>query len=165
MRILLTAAAAAALAGCSAPNVNLSTSEPIQVDISMRLDVYQHSKDTAKKPAAAEQAPDVETGRRNRMADIQNFKNSRLVGEGRDGQLSIRVDTPGDAGDYMRKTVASENEDRMALMTARAAKEKRSLADIQAEQAALWRQRSFSGELIEISNPDGSFAWAAKSGR
>ncbi|MEI6279420.1 MAG: DUF1318 domain-containing protein [Verrucomicrobiae bacterium] len=165
MRILSTATALAALAGCSAPNVNLSTAEPIKVDIAMRLDVYDHNKESAKKPPSADKPPDPEAGRRNRMADIQNFKNSRLVGEGRDGQLSIRVDTPGDPGDYLRKTVAAENEDRMALMTARTVKEKRNLADIQAEQAALWRQRSFEGELIEISNPDGTFVWIAKSGR
>lgn len=165
MRILLTTAVVAALAGCSAPNINLSTAEPIKVDIAMRLDVYQHNKDAAKKPVADGLPPDPETRRRNRMADIQNFKNSRLVGESRDGLLSIRVDTPGEAGDYMRKTVASENEDRMVLMSARTEKEKRNLADIQAEQAALWRQRSFQGELIELANPDGTFGWVAKSGR
>jgi hypothetical protein len=165
MRILLTTAVVAALAGCSAPNINLSTAQPIKVDIAMRLDVYQHNKDAAKKPASDGLPSDPETRRRNRMADIQNFKNSRLVGEGRDGLLSIRMDTPGEAGDYMRKTVASENEDRMVLMSARTEKEKRNLADIQAEQAALWRQRSFQGELIELANPDGTFGWVAKSGR
>lgn len=157
-----------ACVGCSAPTVNLSTAEPIKVDIAMRLDVFQHTKDQAKKSAASsEPAPgsDAESRRRNRMADIQNFKNSRLVGEGRDGLLSIRVDTPGDAGDYLRDTVAAENNDRMALMKSLSEKEKRSLADIQAEQATLWQKRSFEGELIEVAGPDGTFAWTAKSGR
>jgi hypothetical protein len=165
MNILRTTAVAVALAGCSAPNINLSTAEPIKVDIAMRLDVYQHNKDATKKPTAGAVASDPETRRRNRMADIQSFKNSRLVGEGSNGLLSIRVDTPGEAGDYMRKTVASENEDRSALMAARAEKEQRKIEDIRAEQAALWRQRSFEGELIELSNPDGTFAWMPKSGR
>jgi len=165
LRASAVAAAAATFTGCSAPNVNLSTAEPIKVDISMRLDVYEHNKAAAKKTASVEPASDPETRRRNRMADIQNFKNSRLVGEGRDGLLSVRVDAPGDAGDYTRKIVALENEDRKALMTARSEKEKRAIEDIQSEQAALWRQRSFEGELIETANPDGTFGWIAKSGR
>lgn len=165
MRILCTAAAAAALAGCSAPTVNLATSEPIKVDIAMRLDVYDHNKGAAKTSSPAAQAQDPESRRRNRMADIQNFKNSRLVGEGRDGLVSIRVDTPGEAGDYMRKTVAAENDDRRVLMKALAEKEQRNIDDVQSEQAALWQKRAFEGELIEVASPDGTFSWVAKSGR
>jgi len=164
MRIFFPAAAAL-LAGCSAPTVNLATSEPIKVDIAMRLDVFQHTNDAASKPAAPSNSSDsAEVRRRNRMADIQNFKNSRLVGEGRDGLLSVRIDTAGDAGDYVRKTVAEENADRMALMKALAEKEKRNLDDIQSAQAALWQKRAFKGELIEVSSPDGTFEWVAKSG-
>lgn len=152
-------------AGCSAPTVNLSTSEPIKVDISMRLDVYQHMKETSAKSGGTTTAATPESRRRNRMADIQNFKNSRLVGEGRDGLLSIRADSPGDAGDYVRKTVAAENDDRMTLMKAVAEKEKKSLPSVQADQASLWQKRSFEGELIEVQNPSGSFEWVPKSGR
>jgi uncharacterized protein YdbL (DUF1318 family) len=165
MKIFCATTALALLAGCSAPTVNLSTAEPIKVDISMRLDVYNHNKETGTKEAAASPASDSEARRRNRMADIQNFKNSRLVGEGRDGLLSVRVDTPGDAGDYVRKTVAAENEDRMALMKAIAEKGRKSLPAVQAEQASLWQKRSFEGELIEVSSPEGTFVWVPKSGR
>ena len=164
LRASAVAAAAATFTGCSAPNVNLSTAEPIKVDISMRLDVYEHNKAAAKKTASVEPASDPETRRRNRMADIQNFKNSRLIGEGHDGLLSVRVETPGEPGDYVRKTVAAENADRMAVMKSIAEKGQKSLPDVQTEQASLWRKRSFEGELIEVSNPDGTFAWAAKSG-
>ena len=164
MRTFFTASALSLLAGCAAPTVNLSTDQPIKVDISMRLDVYDHNKQAGTKSAAASPAAVPEARRRNRMADIQNFKNSRLIGEGRDGLLSIRVDTPGDDGDYVRQTVAAENEDRMTLMKAAAEKEKKSLPDVQAEQSSLWRKRSFEGELIEAANPDGTFSWVAKSG-
>jgi len=166
LRILSAVTALSLAGGCSAPTVNLSTAEPIKVDIAMRLDVYQHNREAAsRKSAGPDATADPEARRRNRMADIQNFKNSRLVGEGRDGLLSIRVDTAGDAGDYVRKTVAAENEDRMSLMKALSEKEKRSLPDIQADQAALWQKRSFEGELIEVATPDGTFEWIAKSGR
>jgi hypothetical protein len=159
------AAAAALMAGCSAPTVNLATGEPIKVDIAMRLDVYNHNTEAAAKGVAASPAGDTENRRRNRMADIQNFKNSRLIGEGRDGLLSIQVDSPGEPGDYVRKTVAAENADRMTLMKAAAEKGEKSLAAVQTEQGALWQKRSFEGELIEITNPDGTFSWAPKSGR
>ena len=41
--------AAILLAGCTGPTVNLSTPEPVKVDIAMRLDVYQHENE--KKPS------------------------------------------------------------------------------------------------------------------
>ena len=165
MKKICAAAALAVLAGCTAPTVNLSTAEPIKVDISMRLDVYSHNKEAAVKGAGVSPTSDAETRRRNRMADIQNFKNSRLIGEGRDGLVSIRVDTPGDDGEYVRKTVAAENEDRMAIMKAASEKGRKSLPAVQSEQAVLWQKRSFEGELIEVANPDGTFAWVPKSGR
>jgi hypothetical protein len=160
MRIPAIAAALALLAGCSAPTVNLATGEPIKVDIAMRLDVYNHNKESAQKPAEVADAP--ETRRRNRMADIQSFKNDHLVGEGHDGLLSVRTETPGEPGDYVRKTVKAENADRIALMKAAAEKGQKSLPAIQAEQSELWQKRSFEGELIEITNPDGTFQWIAK---
>ncbi len=166
MRILCTIAAAILAAGCSTPTVNLSTAEPIKVDISMRLDVYQHSKETGASPAVASSgSSEPEARRRNRMADIQNFKNSRLVGEDHNGLLAVRVESPGEEGEYVRKTVAAENEDRMALMKTAAERGKKSLPAVQAEQASLWQKRSFEGELIEISKPDGTFEWTEKSGR
>ncbi|MFA7344186.1 MAG: DUF1318 domain-containing protein [Terrimicrobiaceae bacterium] len=164
MKIFFPAATLALVSGCAAPTVNLSTAEPIKVDISMRLDVYDHNRQTGARSASPGPAGEPETRRRNRMADIQNFKNSRLVGEGRDGLLSIRVDTPGEVGEYVRKTVADENLDRMALMKAIAEKGQKSLPDVQAEQSSLWQKRSFEGELIETEAPDGTFSWTAKSG-
>lgn len=150
------------LAGCTSPTVNLATSSPIKVDIAMRLDVFQHDKDAKKTPPALAAGSDSETRRRNRMADIQQFKNARIIGEGRDGLLSIRVDTPGDYGDYVRKTIIEENDDRMSLMKAAAEKEKTSLVEIQKKQAELWRNSAFQGELIEAAGPDGVWAWRKK---
>lgn len=158
-------AAFSMLGGCSAPTVNLATSEPIKVDINMRLDVYQYSAPATKKPAQptlAAQTP--ESRRRNRMADIQQFKNERLVGEGHEGLLVIRTKPEGEYGDYVRVTVEEENADRMALMKSLAESQKTSLPEIQAKQAELWRNRSFKGEWIEAPEPDGSWKWVQKEG-
>ena len=129
----------------------------------MRLDVYQHAKEASKKSASSiDASTDPTEARRNRMADIQTFKNSRLVGEGRDALLAIRVDTPGDYGDFIRKTVDAENADRMALMKADAEKQKTSLPQIQIKQASLAAKLAFKGEWIEVVKDDGSAEWIQK---
>ena len=81
MKTACAALIAVVMAGCSAPTVNLATGEPIKVDISMRLDVYNHNKEPAARAGGAIPADTPEVRRRNRMADIQNSKNSRLIGE------------------------------------------------------------------------------------
>lgn len=160
-RTLIAFLAPLLLGGCAGPTVNLATSEPIKVDIAMRLDVYQHTKEAAK-PASGTPAVSPEAARRNRMAEIQEFKNQQIVGEGRDGLLSVRTESPGDFGDYVRKTVAAENRDRMSLMKTQSDKEKISLAEIQKRQGELWRQRSFRGEWIEVPGDGESWSWVQK---
>ena len=158
-----TAATALFLTACAGPTVNLATPQPIKVDIAMRLDVYQHAKEASKKSTlTSTTSADPAEARRNRMADIQTFKNSRLVGEGRDALLAIRVETPGDYGDFIRKTVDAENADRMALMKSDAEKQKTSLPQIQTKQASLAAKLAFKGEWIEIVKDDGSGEWIQK---
>jgi hypothetical protein len=160
---LATTATTLFLTACAGPTVNLSTPQPIKVDIAMRLDVYQHAKEASKKSASSiDASTDPTEARRNRMADIQTFKNSRLVGEGRDALLAIRVDTPGDYGDFIRKTVDAENADRMALMKSDAEKQKTSLPQIQTKQASLAAKLAFKGEWIEVVKDDGSAEWIQK---
>jgi hypothetical protein len=166
MKIQSTLASIAAtilLAACAGPTVNLVTPEPIKVDIAMRLDVYQHAKEAAKKSnSTATPTLGPADARKNRMAEIQTFKNSRLVGEGRDALLSIRVDTPGEYGDFIRKTVDAENADRMALMKSDAERQKMSLPQIQSKQASLAAKLAFKGEWIEIVKDDGTAEWIQK---
>jgi uncharacterized protein YdbL (DUF1318 family) len=163
--------AACLLAGCSTPSINLSTNEPIKVDITMRVDVHQYQETGSPQvangsptPQASATGATLEERRRNRQADIQVFKNSRLIGEAKDGQLKILTNTDGDYGDYVRRTVEQENSDRMEEMKQLAEKEKRPLADVQLQQAALWINRSFKGEWIENKKPDGTYGWIQKAG-
>lgn len=150
------------LAACKAPTVHLATPEPVKVDIAMRIDVYQHSREDGKKTDAALKSTDASKDRSNRLAEIQALKNSRIVGEGANALLSIRVDTPGDYGDYVRKTVEAENADRMAVMKSEAAREKIPLTRVQETQADLARKMAFKGEWIEIEKDDGSLEWVQK---
>lgn len=167
------------LCACTTPSINLGTNEPIKVDISMRVDVYQYEADSATAapasatgsnsirpagatPQAAEGATREER-RKNRQADIQVFKNSRLIGESREGLLVVLDEPEGDYGDYIRETVERENYDRMEEMKQSSESLKRQLAEIQSEQAKLWINRSFKGEWIEKEKPDGKYQWIQKA--
>jgi len=160
----------ALLSGCAAPTVNLATSDPIKVDIAMRLDVYQYGQKTDQAAGAAAPAfttTDPKIRRDNRMADIQDFKNNRLIGEGKDGLLVIQEaateETP-DRRDYVRIAVVEENADRMAQMKADAEKDKVSLPEVQSRTAELWRNRSFKNEWIEVPTAKGEWKWIQKEG-
>lgn len=156
---------AVGLTGCALPPVELSTQEPLAVDINMRIDVYQYDEGEKPKPIATPTpvpSGDVATRQEDRAADVQVFKNSRLVGEGADGLLAILAETQGDYGDFVRDTVRAENADRMTLMKSIAEKERKSLTEVQKNQAELWRNRSFSGEYIQVPGAGGDLTWKQK---
>ncbi len=152
--------------GCSLPPVNLATPKPMQVDIKMRVDVYQYAANNnaseGKKNSKEKTTSAEETLRSNRRADIQAFKNAQYVGEGHEGLLRIRKEQPGDLGDRIRKTVEAENADRSTEMTATSQKEKIPLSEVQNRQGEANRIRAFKGEWIEKPQPNGTFIWAQK---
>ncbi len=146
------------VAGGCAPTVNLSTQTPLEVDVTLRVDIYNHRvPDDAT--AAGATSGDAEAARRKRMSEIQTLKNSRLVGETHLGLLAVRERPTGRYGDYVVATVEAENADRTELMRAMAAERRRPLAEIEAEQAKLWRERAFPGEWIEEQGADGTWQW------
>lgn len=145
-------------AGCG-PTVNLSTQKPLEVDVTLRVDIYQHRVAGDEATAASGPTGDVEKQRRTRMSEIQTLKNSRLVGENRFGLLTIRELPTGKYGDYVTTTVTAENADRSALMRAMATDRRRPLAEIETEQAKLWRERTFPGEWVELQADDGTWQW------
>ncbi len=153
-------------AGCKGPTVSLSTPEPIVVDINMRVDVYERGGGsagaTAAKPKPSGNVPAADASRRARMGDIQTFKNSRLVGENRQGLLVVRDQPAGSYGQYVAKMVSEENADRLVLMRQLAGERNMSLEDIQQQQGELWRNRSFSGEWIEVPQDNNTWKWAQK---
>ncbi len=158
----LSLATTLALAGCSSIPIDVGTSEAVKVEISMKVDVYQHSDPGAKKTAAPPAPTDVVKTRRNRMAEIQVLKNSRIVGENQAGYLEVRNQPPGEYGEYVRSTVDAENADRARLIEKLAKEKNMTVAEAERQQAELFRKNAFPGEWIEVPDAEGKFAWKQK---
>jgi len=155
------------LAGCRGFPINVQTPKPLQVDVTMRVDIHQHKTGAAGDaetgaPTADTDTSDEEVRRRARMSEVQTGKNSRLLGENRNGLLTVIRLPPGAYGQRIEELVSAENADRTALMTAQAAARRVPLATVEAEQAAEWRSRAFPGEWIEEQQTDKTWRWTQK---
>lgn len=160
---LLPAIAALALSACNSIPIDVGTKEPVKVDIAMKVDVYQHADPNASKKLPAQPPPtDVVKSRRNRMAEIQVLKNSRIVGENHAGFLEVRNSPPGEYGDYVRGTVDAENADRARLVEKLAKEKNIPVVDAEKQQAELFHKNAFPGEWIELPDAEGKFAWKQK---
>lgn len=154
------------LAACDTFKVNLSSPDPIKVDVNMRLDVYQYKGDEPGKQDAAQLSYEEAVIRqRNRMAEVQKLKDNRLVGEDHRGLLHLREKPGGDWGTYVERTVATENEDRLLLMRHVAQESNRALHEVQDEQWKLRTDKSFKGEWIEVPDDQKkNYQWIQAAG-
>jgi hypothetical protein len=151
------------MAGCSSIPINVGTTEPVKVDIAMKVDVYQHADQGVAKKGVVQGPPaDVAKSRRDRMAEIQILKNSRIVGENHAGYLEVRNSPPGEYGDYVRTTVDGENADRARLMEKLAKEKNLSVAETERQQAEQFHKDAFTGEWIEAPDAEGRFSWKQK---
>ncbi|MGI8601691.1 MAG: DUF1318 domain-containing protein [Verrucomicrobiales bacterium] len=156
--------ASAAVPSCNLPDVNLATRDPLKVDINVRLDVYQYSK---AQPEAASDTPktveSVSERRRNRIAELQTLKNNRLIGENHRGLLSIQDLPAGTDGDYVKKVIEAENQDRVFLMVDRARRENLQMHEVQEREWKLNVERSYAGEWMEVTGDrSGLYKWVKK---
>jgi len=134
-----------------APTINLATPDPIKVDVAVRLDVYQK---TAPTKAKEEQSSlEIAANRRLRSHDIQVLKNNAIVGEDRDGYLTI-LKPPTDPKylKFAQDTVAAENADRAFLYLSNAQAQNKPLEMVESDYAQLWDDRAFPGEWIQKEN-------------
>jgi hypothetical protein len=153
------------LPGCKLPDVNLATPKPIEMNLNMRLDVYQYSGDAPSDKETAKEQANLAERQRNRSEEIQTLKNNRLVGENHLGLLQTRDLPAGKWGEYVKKTVEEENADRLSLMRKEAEKTERSLNLVQAEQWKLRSEKAFKGEFIELpdTKPE-TYRWVQAEG-
>lgn len=155
----------AAASGCAPFDVNVATEEPLQVDLNMEVHVYQHGKPDEAEAAVRKDYREAMTNRRNRMREIQELKNNRVVGENRLGLLEVRSQPAGDYGDYVKRTVEAENADRTLLIEHEAGEKGVSVEEISRMQWRHWQRKSFPGEWIESEGDQpGTFRWVQKQG-
>jgi hypothetical protein len=154
------------LASCKTlPEIPITTPKPIEVNLNMRLDVYQYRGDEPVDKEAAKTISEATERMRNRMAEIQTIKSNRFVGEDHRGLLQLREVPAGTWGDYVKETVKAENDDRTLLMRNQAKEGNRALHEVEAEQWRLRTEKSFKGEYIEVpGDAPGTFKWVQAGG-
>lgn len=142
------------LSSCS-PTVRLDTPEPVKIDVNMKVDVTTEAKQSnAKVKTQSSSQKSSGAGplqrRRLRMAEIQDLKNNRIIGEANDGLLSIRQ-LPDDStwAEYTRKLVREENRDRRDIFEQEAQETGKPAEIIAKEFARRMRQASFPNEWVQ----------------
>ncbi|HSI14143.1 MAG TPA: DUF1318 domain-containing protein [Chthoniobacter sp.] len=150
------------LTACKSIPIDLGTRESVKVDLTMKVDVYQHSDPGTVKKSTPPPPADIPLSRRNRMAEIQTLKNSRLIGENHAGYLEMRTTPPGEYGDYVRATIDAENSDRARLIEKLAKEKHGTVSEAERTQAELFRTNAFPGEWIEVPDAGGKYTWKQK---
>lgn len=151
------------LSGC-APTVRLDTPEPVKINVDMNVNVTTQNAGQASasgssstgKQNESNTSANAQQSRRYRMKEIQQLKNDRRVGEGRDGLLHI-INRPTDNAQYasyIEKLVQEENQDRKNLFEEQSKREKKTASDISKDFAERAIQSSFPGEWIQTSSGD-----------
>lgn len=163
---LLALASLVVLAGCKTfPAIPLTTPKPLEVNLNMRLDVYQYRGDEPQNTEVVKTIDEATQRQRNRMEEIQTIKNNRFIGEDHRGLLQLREVPAGDWGAYVKRTIDAENEDRTLLMRNQAKETNKSLNEIQNEQWKLRVEKAFKGEWIEVPGASsGSYKWVKADG-
>jgi len=176
--------------GCARIRVE-APKEPIKLDISMRLDIYQHiQKDIDNienivsgtnhkanpgdgshlrffvENAYAEEAlsPEVEQAalsRRDRRAELVSWQEKGVIGENRLGLVEIR--SPENMNPFLEEFVRAENNDRTLIYEAIANKNQISIEDVQKLYAKRLQDNANSGTPIEVLNEStGGYEWRIK---
>jgi uncharacterized protein YdbL (DUF1318 family) len=170
--------------GCASVQVK-APKDPIKVDITMRLDVYQHvEKDINdiedivsgnKTPKAKENmklnflmtnayaedglSADVEQAairRRDRKAELTMHEGEGHIGENRMGLVEIRSSkAPG-------QLVNAENADRMLIYRAISQKNGAAFEDVQKLYAKRLQEDAPVGTPIEVMDAAGNYSWTTK---
>lgn len=146
-RFLTTASAVLTLTAC-APTVNLSTPDPVKIDVNMNVHVTTEEVKKSVDGAEANYSP--RQALRERMAEIQALKNNRIIGEANTGLVEI-LEPPTDPAyrSYAERLVQEENRDRQAVIAADAEARKLPVSTVAREYARRKRESSFAGEWIQ----------------
>ncbi|MBU2102776.1 MAG: DUF1318 domain-containing protein [Candidatus Omnitrophota bacterium] len=174
---------AVAIPGCARVRVE-APKEPIKVDITMRLDVYQHvvkdiddiesivSGTTPRAAGITRKAswlienvyaedglsPDVEAAalrRKDRLPQLTSWEEKGVIGENREGLVVVRA-----SGSVDAQLVSDENADRMVIYQWIAKKNGTSVASVKELYAKKLQETAPSGTPIEVMDgATGNYGW------
>lgn len=154
------------LFGCA--RVMVETKEPIRVDISMRLDVYQHVLRDVEAIEeqiygnqekqinsifgtalvyAADQVDSAIEGRRQRVGKIESYFEQGYIGENREAYLEIIGDN---VSDQVKSIISQENQDRRIIYKDTASRNNAPLDEVKKVFFQNHYQRAPSGWYFEI---------------
>jgi hypothetical protein len=133
-----------------APTVHLDTPEPLKVDITMRLDVYQQEGQLLKKRTISEEEAKAMDRREQRSGEIWALKNDGVAVEGNTGYLEIKLKSGWDA-QYVNKLVGEENQDRRLLYEGEARDSQRPIDVIEIEAGKRLREQTYVGHTNQVT--------------
>lgn len=167
------------LPGCA--RVLVETKDPIKVDISMRLDIYQHVlRDveaieeqiygqpekkmnflfTVSKVYAADSVETAIKRRRDRVSEIEEYFNSGYIGENRSAYLEVLVS---EAPDKLKRTIKQENQDRQIIYEDTARKNNAPLGEVKKVFFNNHYSRAQAGWYFEVyDSSTGRYSWKQK---
>jgi len=99
--------------------------------------------------------------RRFRTAEVQELKNNRIIGESYRGYLEMRELPPGKYGEYARRTVDEENQDRRTIYGNQASQLNMHPNEIERSTATVIFNRAFRGEWVQ-EFVGGNWMWVQK---
>jgi len=158
--------------GCARVKVE-APKEPIKVDVSMRLDIYQHVEkdiDSGESIVSGEKAKPKISGtpspmgqaysrRRERRPDLRAYQAQGILGENKNGLLEAR----GSVDEKAKNLLADENKDRLVIYEALAKKNNTSPQEVQKLYAEKLQRRASTGTPIEVYDAQSnSFQWQTK---
>jgi len=159
--------------------------EPIKIDITMRLDVYQHIMkdiedidnivyqnktkeesslvnffvDIAYAQSMPKEVEEAALRRRDRLDKLLQLQKAGIVGENKDGLLEILKETD----EFSKSLVKDENTDRMIIYRFLAKKNSVSVEEIQKLYSKNNQEKAPSGTPIEVLDAtSGEYSWKIK---
>ncbi len=147
LRGMCICVAVTAEVGCT-PSVKVLTPDPLKVDMTVRLDIYQQQ---APQNKSEELSIEVAAHRRQRLPDINQLKSDKIAGENNIGYLELVTPEPTDPAvlDRARKLVDAENSDRALLYANKAASTNDTIEKVEVDYADIWRNRALPGQWIQ----------------
>jgi uncharacterized protein YdbL (DUF1318 family) len=181
MKKIFIVLSAVVLLSCA--KVNLQTSQPLKVDINMRVDVYQHvAKDVESiqdqiygksekkinaislfEEAFAQDQSELSAAvarRKDRKDKIWDYFSKGYIGENRDALLVVR-DVSGSARTEVESAISEENRDRDIIYNATAQKNGAALDQVRKVFFDDDYNRAGSGFWFEL-NKGGAYTWVKK---